>query len=96
MLCQAGYSATRACQWLELSRSSFYYSSVDKDDSQVEQAIREVHSYSVPQIIAIPIVASGRADVIALPAGLQFGGWLGLLVVGWLALWLYRTGTRSA
>ena len=45
-------------------------------------------------IIAIPIVASGRADVISLPAGLQFGGWLGLLVVGWLALWLYRTGTR--
>jgi len=47
-------------------------------------------------IIAIPIVASGRADVISLPAGLQFGGWLGLLVVGWLALWLYRTGMRRA
>jgi putative OPT family oligopeptide transporter len=44
--------------------------------------------------IAIPIVTSGRADVIALPAGLQFGGWLGLLIVGWLALMLYRTGTR--
>jgi putative OPT family oligopeptide transporter len=47
-------------------------------------------------IIAIPIVMSGRADVLALPAGLQFGGWLGLIVVGWLALWLYRTGTRRA
>jgi putative OPT family oligopeptide transporter len=47
-------------------------------------------------IIAIPIVVSGRADVISLPAGLQFGGWLGLVVVGWLALWLYRTGTRRA
>jgi len=44
--------------------------------------------------IAIPIVTSGRADVLALPAGLQFGGWLGLLVVGWLAVMLYRAGTR--
>jgi putative OPT family oligopeptide transporter len=44
--------------------------------------------------IAIPIVTSGRADVIALPEALQFGGWLGLVVVGWLALLLYRTGTR--
>ena len=46
--------------------------------------------------IAIPIVMSGRADVLALPAGLQFGGWLGLLVVGGLALMLYRTGTQRA
>jgi putative OPT family oligopeptide transporter len=44
--------------------------------------------------IAIPIVTSGRADVLALPGGLQFGGWLGLLVVGWLAAMLYRVGTR--
>jgi len=44
--------------------------------------------------IAIPIVTSGRADVLALPAGLQFGGWLGLAVVGWLAVMLYRVGTR--
>jgi putative OPT family oligopeptide transporter len=44
--------------------------------------------------IAIPIVTSGRADVLALPAGLQFGGWLGLLVVGGLAGMLYRAGTR--
>jgi putative OPT family oligopeptide transporter len=47
-------------------------------------------------IIAIPIVMSGRADVLALPAGLQFGGWLGLAIVGWLALGLYRTGIRRA
>jgi len=46
--------------------------------------------------IAIPIVTSGRADVLALPAGLQFSGWLGLLIVGWLAVMLYRTGTRRA
>jgi putative OPT family oligopeptide transporter len=46
--------------------------------------------------IAIPIVMSGRADVLALPAALQFGGWLGLAVVGWLAWWLYRTGVRRS
>jgi hypothetical protein len=44
--------------------------------------------------IAIPIVTSGRADVLALPEALQFGGWLGLLIVGWLAVMLYRVGTR--
>jgi len=44
--------------------------------------------------IAIPIVTSGRADVLALPASLQFGGWLGLLIVGGLGLMLYRVGSR--
>jgi putative OPT family oligopeptide transporter len=47
--------------------------------------------------IAIPIVMSGRADVLALGDGLQFGEWLGLTVVGALALALYRVGaSRSA
>ncbi|MCP5327518.1 MAG: oligopeptide transporter, OPT family [Sinobacteraceae bacterium] len=48
-------------------------------------------------IIAIPIVSSGRADVLALPGSLQFGGWLGLLILGALAAWLYRiaTGQRT-
>jgi putative OPT family oligopeptide transporter len=45
-------------------------------------------------LIAIPIVSSGRADVIALPASLQFGGWLGVLIVGALAWGMYRTGSR--
>ena len=47
-------------------------------------------------IIAIPIVASGRADVLALPEGLHFGQLVGLVVltvVGWL---LYRSGARSS
>jgi putative OPT family oligopeptide transporter len=44
--------------------------------------------------IAIPIVTTGRADVIALPAALQFGGWLGLAVVGALAVMLFRIGSR--
>lgn len=46
-------------------------------------------------LIAIPIVLSGRADVLALPAGLQFGQIVGLVVlavVGWL---MYRIGARS-
>ena len=44
--------------------------------------------------IAIPIVVSGRDDVIALPSGLQFSGWLGLLIVGGLAVMLYRLAAR--
>ncbi|WP_374555435.1 OPT family oligopeptide transporter [Thermomonas sp.] len=46
-------------------------------------------------LIAIPIVASGRADVIAVPEALQQGKWVGLAVlavVGWL---LYRTGAKA-
>ncbi|WP_242104532.1 MULTISPECIES: oligopeptide transporter, OPT family [unclassified Lysobacter] len=46
-------------------------------------------------LIAIPIVASGRADVIALPEQFQFGEIVGLVVltvVGWL---LYRTGAKA-
>jgi uncharacterized oligopeptide transporter (OPT) family protein len=45
-------------------------------------------------LIAIPIVASGRADVLALPAQFQFGQVFGLavlVVVGWL---LYRSGAK--
>jgi putative OPT family oligopeptide transporter len=44
--------------------------------------------------IAIPIVVSGRADVLALPANFQFGQLVGLVVlvvVGWM---LYRSGTK--
>ena len=43
--------------------------------------------------IAIPIVSSGSADVLALPAQLRFGEMLGLAVVAVLALWLYRTAS---
>ncbi|MNT83182.1 OPT oligopeptide transporter protein [compost metagenome] len=45
--------------------------------------------------IAIPIVLSGRADVLALPFALPGADWIGLAVlflVGWL---IYRTGKRS-
>lgn len=44
--------------------------------------------------IAVPIVTSGSATVLALPDSLHFGEWLGLgvlAVLGWL---LYRTAIR--
>jgi len=44
-------------------------------------------------VIAIPIVAAGRADVLALPAELHFGQWLGVLVLAAIAALLYRTAT---
>ncbi len=47
-------------------------------------------------LIAIPIVTSGRSDVMALSAGLQFGELLGLVifaVIGWI---LYRVAVRGA
>ena len=46
-------------------------------------------------LIAIPIVVSGRADVLRLPEAWQFGQWIGLavlVVVGWL---LYRSGAKA-
>jgi putative OPT family oligopeptide transporter len=42
-------------------------------------------------IIAIPIVTSGRGDVLALPESLRYGQWLGLIIVAIIGLWLYRT-----
>ena len=44
-------------------------------------------------LMAFPIVLFQRADVLALPPALQFGQWLGVLVLAVLALWLYRTAT---
>ncbi|WP_028008919.1 OPT family oligopeptide transporter [Solimonas flava] len=46
-------------------------------------------------LIAIPIVVSGRADVLALPAGLQFGQAVGLVVLAAVAWLLYRTAART-
>lgn len=44
--------------------------------------------------IAIPIVASGRADVLALPEALHFNQFVGLGVLALVAWLLYRTGTK--
>ena len=46
-------------------------------------------------LIAIPIVATGRPDVIALPEHLQFGKYLGLAVLALVAWLLYRTGAKA-
>jgi putative OPT family oligopeptide transporter len=45
--------------------------------------------------IAIPIVISERQDVLALPEAFHFGGWLGLLMLGGIAYWLFKTGTKT-
>jgi putative OPT family oligopeptide transporter len=50
-------------------------------------------------IMAIPIVAAGRGDALALPGGLQLHGsvgeWVGLLVLGVVGWWLYKVGSRK-
>ncbi|MBU6379347.1 MAG: oligopeptide transporter, OPT family [Gammaproteobacteria bacterium] len=44
--------------------------------------------------IAVPIVTSGSAEILALPASLHFGEWLGLVVLALLGWLLYRTAIR--
>jgi len=45
--------------------------------------------------IAIPIVAVGSADVLALPEAVHFGGWLGLIMLASVAMLLYRLAVRE-
>lgn len=85
--------------WLVERRHRF-----DGDDSARDRLHRPGTLFSAGLItgealvgiaIAVPIVLSERADVLALPAQWQLGQWFGLLVlalVGWL---LYRSGTRD-
>ena len=50
-------------------------------------------------LIAIPIVATARGDVLALPQALQFTGTagklVGLVMLAGIAFWLYRIGSRK-
>jgi putative OPT family oligopeptide transporter len=46
--------------------------------------------------IAIPIVAAGSAEVLALPEELHFGGWLGLIMIAGIAVLLYRNAVNQA
>ncbi len=46
-------------------------------------------------LIAIPIVISANAEVLALPAQFQFGQWLGVLILIALGIWQYRAATKS-
>ncbi|MDQ2702761.1 MAG: oligopeptide transporter, OPT family [Pseudomonadota bacterium] len=47
-------------------------------------------------LIAIPIVVTERADVLALPENWQFGKWVGLTVLALVAWLLYRSGAKKA
>jgi putative OPT family oligopeptide transporter len=47
-------------------------------------------------IIAIPIVMSGKADVLALPSALHFGEWLGLALLAGVAWLLYKTALKPS
>ncbi|MDH3759263.1 MAG: hypothetical protein OES93_15530, partial [Gammaproteobacteria bacterium] len=47
-------------------------------------------------IIAIPIVAVGSAEVLALPTALHFGGWLGLFFLAGVGMTLYRTAVNQS
>jgi putative OPT family oligopeptide transporter len=47
-------------------------------------------------LIAVPIVLTHHDDVFALPSALQFGGWLGLLILAALAFMLYRIATAKS
>ena len=46
-------------------------------------------------LIAIPIVVTERADVLALPESWQFGKWVGLAVLAVVAWLLYRSGAKK-
>ena len=45
--------------------------------------------------IAVPIVTSGSADVLALPSLWHFGEWLGLIVLAVLAGLLFKTAMTA-
>jgi len=45
--------------------------------------------------IAVPIVAVGSANVLALPEAWHFGGWLGLIMLAAVAVLLYRLAVRG-
>jgi putative OPT family oligopeptide transporter len=46
-------------------------------------------------VIAVPIVLTANSEVLALPASLRFGQWLGVLVLAGLGYALYRAATAS-
>jgi putative OPT family oligopeptide transporter len=50
-------------------------------------------------LIGFAIYGTKRADVFALPAGMQLGGslgeWVGLLLLGLVGVWMYRVGKRA-
>jgi putative OPT family oligopeptide transporter len=47
-------------------------------------------------LLAIPIVLSGDAEVLALPVAARPGQWAGVLALCLLAAWMYRVATRGS
>jgi putative OPT family oligopeptide transporter len=45
-------------------------------------------------LIAIPIVATGRVDVLSVPFNLPYAQWLGLAALGLIGRWLYRAAIQ--
>jgi putative OPT family oligopeptide transporter len=79
------------------------HNAVDADDTTKERIHRPGTLFSAGLItgealtgilIAIPIVVSGRADVLALPANLHFSQYVGLVVLALVAWLLYRSGAK--
>jgi putative OPT family oligopeptide transporter len=81
-------------------------SGVDRND---EEAVAKVHQkgtlFAAGLItgealmgiaIAFPIVYSERLDVLNLPESMQFGGWLGLVLLAAIAWLLYRVSMNSS
>ena len=46
-------------------------------------------------LMAIPIVKSGDADVFALSESMQFGGTMGLVIVGAVSVWMYKVAAAK-
>ncbi len=44
-------------------------------------------------LVAVPIVATGRVDVLSLPLQVPYAQWAGLLILGVIGRWLYRAAT---
>ena len=85
------------------TKSSARRCSISGDSPQAERAKQNGILFAAGLItgealmgifIAIPIVLTGRADVLALPETMQFGGWLGLLLLSVIAWLLYRYATK--
>jgi hypothetical protein len=46
--------------------------------------------------MAIPIVRSGDPDVFALGESMQFGGGVGLVIIGLVCYWMYRVSSANS
>jgi putative OPT family oligopeptide transporter len=47
-------------------------------------------------LMAIPIVRSGNPDVFALQESMQFGGGVGLVIIGLVCVWMYRVSAAKS